>query len=337
MVIKRGDRSEAGLGVSEMAVACTVLAIFFVVVSRMVIGTHVTHDRGTRVSRLQSLNQRILDQMQAEVSEAVEVFQQDDIGSELFETLQKPQRAAPIPFTCLPKVLGGTEFGRELSPGARTGNVLMFAKWERRKEITCGEPPEDGEEAPAEEPTRYTVDVYRLVCYYLVSAGAGPSPDSAGGLNLFRFVSEGLADATQLELIEDVDDQLEVMRKLVGDKVTGAWRRDVVAPPDWFVINPGSGTMDSVEFVAEDPQHSDFLLDPRRHAVASNHAHSSLGVGEFGVKTAQQGGFPHGFEVQMMGPAEERELMLHLTLVGARSAPQAEVYADQRLRFVAGR
>jgi len=312
-----------------MAVACTVMAVFFVLVSHLMTSTYSTAEHGTQASRIDARNQQLLDQMQSEVSAAVEIFQQDDIGMELFETLQKPEQAVPLEFTSLPRVLGGRVFGRELRSGARTGNALVFAKWERTKKIECGERSDEGGEQDHKDTTKYEIDVYRLICYYLVPVG--------DGLNLFRFVSEGLADATQIEAIELAEDQLEVMRKLVGDKVTGAWRRDVVAPPDWFVINPSRGTMDSVEFIAQDPQQAKFMLDPKVYAIASNDAGESIGVGEFGVKTSQQGGFPHGFEVQMMGPPSERELLLHLTLVSASSRAGSEVYSNLRRQFVQGR
>lgn len=345
------NRSQTGLGMNEMAVACVVLAVFFITVSSMVTGTNGTRDRGSRASRIVGLNQRILDQMQCEVSEAVEIFEQNDIGVELFENLQKPEGAQPIGFTSLPRVLGGNVFGRELRAGARTGNSLMFAKWERNMEIDCNEEGESDEktegadkkaEANAEgneEPgsRTYKIDVYRLVCYYLTPVNGGPSTGSSGGLNLFRFISEGLADATQIEAIEDEQDQQEVLRKLVGDKVTGAWRRDVVGPPVWFVINPSRGTINHVEFVAQDPVLAELLLDPMVYSVASNYTHDSLGVGEFGVKTNADGGFPHGFEVQMMGPASSRELMLHLTLVSAKGSPGEAVSSNLRLQFVAGK
>ncbi len=333
-------RSEAGLGTNEMVAACVVLAAFFIAVANVVTTTDSTSERGARESRIVATNQRILDQIQTELSEAVEVFENNDIGEELFNTIEKLDTATPIEFTSLPRPLRGTVFGQELRSGSRTGNVLMFARMERTKEIACGEDDakSKGErEGQSDASGTYEIDVYRLICYYLTPVGDGPSPHHGHGLNMFRFVSVGMADAAQIEAIESAEDQQEVMRKLVGDNVTGAWRRDVIAAPDWLHINPSAGTMDSVDFIAADPKMSDSVLEnPKAYSVASNHAHESLGVGEFGVKTEARGGFPHGFEVQMMGPTSAREVMLRLALI-SRGGNRSTVTSSLKQQFVIGK
>ena len=42
------------------------------------------------------------------------------------------------------------------------------------------------------------------------------------------------------------------------------------------------------------------------------------GVTFVGISTTVGGGFPHGFEVQIVGPSSARQVLLHLTAVSTR-------------------
>jgi hypothetical protein len=69
------------------------------------------------------------------------------------------------------------------------------------------------------------------------------------------------------------------------------------------------------------------MLVYRHHSVATNFAQNGTGVGRFSVPTAVNLGFPHGFEVQIIGPPSARQILLHLTVVSTNRNGQ-RAYAD---------
>ena len=55
--------------------------------------------------------------------------------------------------------------------------------------------------------------------------------------------------------------------------------------------------------------------------MATNYARRSVGVARFGLLDNNAGGgdgFPHGFEVQIVGPTSARQVLVHLVVVSAR-------------------
>ena len=71
--------------------------------------------------------------------------------------------------------------------------------------------------------------------------------------------------------------------------------------------------------VLRDPvRSSDKLLFYNHFSVATNHAPASIGIGKFSVTDNSGNGFPHGFEVQIIGPSSGRQVMLHLLLANTR-------------------
>ena len=82
------------------------------------------------------------------------------------------------------------------------------------------------------------------------------------------------------------------------------------------------------------------LCDPdiliyRHHSVASNFAQANMGVGRFSMQSELNGGFPHGFEIQVIGPPSARQVMVHLTLVstnfdGRRAYSDMQTVVDVR-------
>jgi hypothetical protein len=61
--------------------------------------------------------------------------------------------------------------------------------------------------------------------------------------------------------------------------------------------------------------------------VATNYAKTQMGVGRFGIMTMSGGGFPHGFEVQIVGSPAARQVLLHLSIATTNRSGQV-AYSD---------
>ena len=77
------------------------------------------------------------------------------------------------------------------------------------------------------------------------------------------------------------------------------------------------------------------LLSYRHHSVATNYARDAMRVGRFSVRDDAGDGFPHGFEVQVVGPTSARQLMVHLVVVstarrGQTAWSEGSVMVDAR-------
>jgi hypothetical protein len=77
------------------------------------------------------------------------------------------------------------------------------------------------------------------------------------------------------------------------------------------------------------------LLYYRHYSLATNWAPPAYGVGAFSQVDNTAPGFPHGFELQLIGPASARQLLVRLCVVstnraGHRAYARLEVIQDCR-------
>ena len=210
----------------------------------------------------------------------------------------------------------------------KTGNTLFYARQAWVDEYLCV----SGE--------LYRLDVYRWVALYLTPEDGGPQPGRPVGLNLVQVISEPLVDGQQVDKITDPTDQAEVLLHLVNatpalDGVTRTpvnvvWARgaDITATGTLRQIAPASGSMSDTPFPGRpDPwmvlpdasQSRSNLLSYRHHSVATNYARTAMGVGRYGLIDPVDDGFPHGFEVQLVGPSVARQVMVRLVIVSTNN------------------
>jgi hypothetical protein len=175
-----------------------------------------------------------------------------------------------------------------------------------------------------------------VVHYYLSPIGAGPSEQVPGGLDLVRFVSEPLVDADSIAAIADPADRAEVLMHLcnatpdaegsVREAVQVVWQRtnELGVPGTLRQIDPTTGLL-SDSIIPGTGRASTWRVHPgretaagefslRRAAVASNFDDCPQANGRFAVPDLVQG-FPHGFEVQVVGPTSSRKVLMRLVLV----------------------
>ncbi len=282
------------------------------------------------LSTATEINQSLLQEMRSDLLSAVDLFQNDGTGNAYLRTLDMTGAMAAID-SVLPTIDPDGVFGLEPDPGVLTGNTMMFTRYAWGVEYHC------------QSGNRYALDVYRIVRNYLAAQASGPEPDKPIGLNLCRWVSEPMVDGYLIDKIVEVADRIEILEFLLAGApgaageshppVHLAWRqaREPDLPGTFRQIVSG-GFLSSVpvaprqrpwRILRDDGLSSNGLLPGGELLVASNYAHPAIGVGSYGVMDNSEDGFPHGFEVQIIGPATARQILLQLALVGttARGLP----------------
>ena len=311
-----------GFTLLEMMLALIVLVTLIFVVVQLAFRTSDAQRYATLLNRSTEINQDLLQGMRSDLLSSVKLFQNDAKGNAYLDVLDMTL-ATPAINSTLPTFNDTGVFGQEPGTGVLTGNTLMFAKhaWTAEYECLSG--------------NIYMLEVYRIVRNYLAEADGGPQPSSPLGLNLCRWVSEPMVDGNQVDAITDTTDRAEILDNLLNRfpdvngkthvKVEVVWKpgQDPVMLSTFRHIGLG-GFLSSAPLapraaqwkILRDPkQSSNGLLHFRHFSVASNYSKPSFGVGRYSVMSSAGDGFPHGFEVQIIGPSSGRQVLLQLTVV----------------------
>jgi type II secretory pathway pseudopilin PulG len=313
--------SQQGFTLLEAIIAGSLLAMMVMAVSTMAVSGSDAQEYARRLTRTTEVNQDLMDQIRLEMVSCVRMFGQGAEGVANITRLDLAGAPTPIAGARLPAV-SANESPRKDTAGAEiTGNTLFFTKlaWSDRFVCTSG--------------NDYMVDVFRWVLYYLTPEDGGPQPGRPIGLNLVRVLSEPMADAAAIDRITDIDDQEEVLLHLrsatpdalgqTHTPVEMVWRRGALplAAGTLRQINSTSGALSNTPiegradpFVIERAGPAEGLLSYRHHSVATNYARDACGVSRYAIKTNTGAGFPHGFEIQVVGPSSARQIVLHFTL-----------------------
>lgn len=311
----------AGFTLLELMIAAVLLSMMVMAVSTLSVSGMDAQEFSKRLQRATETNQDLLDQMRLELVAGVRLFGSDVEGDSNLALLDLAGVPQPLADVRLPRISPNEKIRQDTLMNEITGNSLFFTRlaWSDRFECTSGRD--------------YLVDVYRWVYYYPTPEGAGPTPGSNIGLNLMRVASEPLVDASGIDRITNAADRVEVLRHLF-DATPDAngkthspcqvvWRRGELASVVGTLRQiEAAGTLsDSPTAGRPSPWNilrSDAivkgLLAYRHHSLATNYARAGFGVGSYSVPLNTGSGFPHGFEVQIVGPTSARQAMIHLVV-----------------------
>lgn len=333
-VAGRGERGGAGAVVAagftllETLIATVILLMMVFLVATLSDSGSAAQRYAGRITRATELGQDIVTEMRRLVASSVRLFHDDVDGRGYLGIVDLPFSSTRLAGR-LPRLRSMAIFERE-SGTPITGNILLFARHAWTDTYAC-----------LTSGNSYGLDVFRICCYYLRPDGDGLVPGSMLGLNLCRYTSEPMVAGEQIDAIADVGDRAEVLQSLLAGRTTA----DTIAQPDpihsvvqvvWRVngsptapgtlreIDPGTLTLSdnplpprpSTWVIARDLAHTDAgLLQFRHFSVATVWSPDSFGVGRFSQVATTGEGFPHGFEVQAIGPAAARQVLLRLTIV----------------------
>lgn len=313
---------DAGFSLVEMIISASLLALMVYAVSTLALSGGQAQEYARRLNRATEINQDIIDKVRLELVSSVRMFGNDAEGAANLALLNLNSAPTPIQARRLPTVSPLESIRQDTNSNQITGNSLFFTKlaWSDRFVCTSG--------------TDYMVDVYRWVYYYLTPEDGGPTAGVPIGLNIVRVISEPLADANGIDRITNATDKAEVLVHLRDGTPDASGVRHTPCNVVWVrgampnvvgtlrQIRNSSGTLvTSPETGRYSPWRIERaestvrgLLSYRHHSVATNFARSSFGVGRYGIPTNTNGGFPHGFEVQVVGPSSARQILLHLVI-----------------------
>jgi type II secretory pathway pseudopilin PulG len=326
--LPRAER-EGGFSFLEATIASIMILMLAWLVATLTLDGSRAQKYAERQARVTEIAQDVVDEMRRGLGAAIRVFGDDLVGQGYRGRLDL-QQGMPVPLASgrLPTIVAGAILEPEDPLLPRTGNELLFARYAFADEFTTS------------SGTTYRTDLYRLEYWFLTPAGLGPRRDRPDGLNLSRWISEPLADGTQVDRIQDPGDRAEVLLHLREQTPADDGQVHDAVQVVWLVGEDASvtGTFRSIDSVGEmsltppadrspvrwvlhgDPELSDpDILIYRHHSVASVFAPDVMGVSRFSVPVTTGAGFPHGLEFQVVGPSAARQILLHLTLVSTNN------------------
>jgi len=313
---------QAGFSMIELIIASSLLGLMILAVTTLAQSGSDAQEYARRLTRATEITQDIVDEMRLEMVSCVRIFGNDAEGNANLAVLDLAGAPTPIGSRRLPTVSVNETIRQDTAGAEITGNSLFFTKlaWSDRFVCTSG--------------NDYIVDVYRWIHYYMTLEDGGPQPTHPIGLNIIRVLSEPLIDAAGIDRIIDPDDRAEVLLHLwnatpdaVGNTHAPCevvWRRGSLPSVTGTLrhIDSSDGSLNDTPLsprtspwrVMRAQQELSGLLSYRHHSVASNFARPSFGVGRFSLMDLTGTGFPHGFEVQVVGPSAARQVLLHLVV-----------------------
>lgn len=322
-------KHERGITLLETLITLTLLVFLISVVSNVSVNSTSSSKYSERMARAVEVGQELLNEIRGELLSTVDLMLAGTVGNSVLDALDFDPTAVPLDSSTLPTANIAGVFQREVTAGSLTGNALVFARHAWTTKLTCT------------SGNTHVVDVYRFVGFYLTREAAGPEKGSPLGLNLSKFVSEPIVDAEQLDRVSDPTDLAEFALHLAngtpdddGESHPAAvlvWARntDLTVPDALREIQPGTGMLFSTPLVPRptgawriqrDPGRSARgLLYYRHFSVATNFAHARFGVARFGQRSGTGDGFPHGFEIQVIGPSAGRQVLVHLSIATTNS------------------
>jgi len=316
---------QQGYSLVEVLVSSVILLAMTYAVATLSISGKEAQDYASRMNRVTEINQLLMDDLRLELTSSVQVFGNDAEGNAHLAMLDLTAFPPLLSSSRLPTPSPTGLLQRDTAGAEITGNSLFFVRQAWFDEFRCT----SGNE--------YRIDVYRWVLFYLTPEDGGPTAGRATGLNLCEFLSEPMADGSQIDEITDPTDREEVLQHLadgtpdmLGETHTPVelvWQRgqDPAVTGTFRQIDGVAGTLSDTPFGGRaDPweiqpdaggMSRSNLLSYRHHSVGTNFSPSALQVGRFGLEDATGDGFPHGFEVQIVGPSAAREILVHMVVV----------------------
>lgn len=321
MSIQHGPRA-SGFTIVELVVVSALLGMLVYAVSTLAVSGSEAQEYARRLNRATEITQDLVDQVRSEMVSSVRVFGNDAEGTANLALLDLTGAPTPLAGLRLPTISPTVSIRADTAGSEITGNTLFFARlaWTDRFECTSG--------------NQYMVDVYRWNYYYLTPEEGGPAPGSPIGLNIVRVESEPLIDGASIDRILLPNDHAEVLLHLHDgtpdltgvsrDPCQMVWLRGelpsvlgtlrMIDESDGSLSDSPIGTRPSPWSILRAQPNVQGLLSYRHHSVATNFARSNFGVGRYAVSSAAGAGFPHGFEVQTVGPSNGRQTVLHLVV-----------------------
>ena len=315
---RRGLRYSRGYLEVEMIIVLVLVTIMAGAVGLMLSRAQKAQRHVQRQSTIAVTGQDIIEKMRKEVSSSVLLFKKDLLGQAYFAGLDTAT-VVPLASSRLPVLSSKGTFRKDEIGSEKTGNVLIYAFHDRTDSFNVG---------TEEMPKLVRSNIYRIVAWYLVEIPGKDSASEVAAFDLVHWVSEALVDRDQVDKIVD---PLEKDRLLIH-LFAGSNPEEPQLPyaPTrhlWkLAANFDAAFAEFDENAVIQPVPEDFKIPMsptrsrsqhlgfKRLALSSNVAGSRRGLARFGIQDNTGDGFPHGLEIQLIGPVSARQVLIHMTL-----------------------
>ncbi len=310
-MVRRGGLSRnprAGVTIVELMIVTVLLSFVIYALYELMLTTARLSAHTEAWANLVEWGQQGINNIGNEASTLRKLYGNDAIGNGYLNQTQLPVAFPRLGNGRLPTPQVNGNLRRDTAGAEQTGNTLLFCRDRNPFDATL----------VTLQVRR--VDVVTLVAYYLspVNRPMGPWPRS---LVLARWESVEFADYAQVMALPVVERGQVVAQLFTVRGVTHLWRMDQAATAAFYAI-------DSFGAVAGAP-------DPGYRPVGASNTNviPNLGFGFAGVAWNFDGvnwvpervpafaiadglgdGFPHGFEIQVIGSTGSRTVMLRLVI-----------------------
>ncbi|MAE77904.1 MAG: hypothetical protein CMJ85_13665 [Planctomycetes bacterium] len=317
----KSEHCQNGFTMVEMIVVSAIMIILVGAIGGMAVSSRSAQDFVERQTLLTGATQDLMSRIRSDVASSVRLFGDDSEGAGYLLGLDRGPWSG-LTGERLPKIESAGAFSKDDEPAsAKTGNVLLFAMHDRTDTWDLAQDPET--------PKYIRIDLYRIVAYYLRKTPLAKLGQEVDGLDLVRWVSQPLIDGHQIEAVTDPAERAPLLAHLyIGSNPQNS---TLPYPPANLTWKPGAvfsgafqdvlpaGDMQPVDPTFKLPVDRRLAradhLEYRRLSIATNVAGPNRGLGRFGLVDNALDGFPHGFEVQVVGPAAARQVLAHLSVV----------------------
>ncbi|MFH1226508.1 MAG: prepilin-type N-terminal cleavage/methylation domain-containing protein [Planctomycetota bacterium] len=314
-----------GTTLVEMMIALACFAAVAFAVTLLIQQTNVSSEYLNGQNQLIQWGQKAIDEINFNLGQARVNYQNDTMGNVYWGRMQVDAAYPKLTSTRLACIDQTGSFHLDIAPATRTGNALLFLRESTPFIANIG------------GITR-SVSTYALIGYYL-SSTANPISKKASSLRLVCWQSREFADYAQVMTITP-----SVSRSIFANALLAS--RGI----DHFLVPKNNPTVDAFyEFDdddAGDADNDDIDDAPDSGYIIQKDTVSSvvgnLGQGraavswnkdnnfwvpdpvpKFGALDITGDGFPHGLEVQMVGPTGARQVFVRLVLAYYVSLNQA--------------
>jgi len=298
-----GKGGEAGLSLLEVVISLGILSMLFLVILRSTLSVADSNTSMESFNAILVKTQAAMAELHEDVSTARRTFEEDATGRAYFDALEFG--ALPRATSCLLPIndsLG--EFTLDVPADRKVGNSLLVAGEMAPHDFTA---PSDGK--------AYRVNVYRLVCYYVADYGFPVAPGLTR-FDLARWESMAFADWATLTAISNATARQEVVADLVSTaNIKYAWDPSRAITSAFYELDTDvSATPEPAFSIPASPVAARYPRAYYRKYNASLSQNNGITGTEAAIPKFTQAlaapapGFPHGFEVKIVGPSGARKI-----------------------------
>jgi len=325
-------KRRAGVTLVEMMVATALFVVVWGAFIGVVISIQTDFRFHAAKSTLLQWNQRIVNDVRSDVISTRGYFENNALGLGYFDALSLDAESLPIDTLRLPTIDENGDFVPDVPGNQKTGNALFFIKTLPPFVQTVAVDAYGNTET-------YRINVYQFILYHLTLRPDETVGDHQGALDLIRWASIPVADYDQIMTIEDPDpndsvDPREELAAAFESEYNSTWLWDAGEEVDsafhQYVAGGGIDSSPTANMsIPRDPEVGLASVIPagmttlKQASVCFNTSTPDWGIGvtvpQYAVESSDGDGFPHGFEVQLVGASGSRRLLIRVALAKSAS------------------